>query len=203
MRALIATLGACAFSISAAQAATIYDDRSAFEAAVSIAETQDFTGESGRLPNPRLLGDVSYISSDDSGLFFEEALFGLSGGFLYAGNTGFIRMEVAAGHTAFGLDVSDLFSGTNSFAYQVYDASAGVIASGSFLRNNAFGFFGVTSDGADIRTVDIQSIGDYEAIDNVVLGTALDAQVPVPAALPLLGLAAAGLAMVGGRRRAV
>lgn len=189
-------LGAAA--MAPAQAATVFTDRTAFESAVTVTDTEDFGAVTARAPgDPLTLDGVTYSTSTAAGLFFSEAAFGLSGGFIAAENSGFIIIDMS-GVTAFGLDVSDLFSGVQTFTWRAFDASATQIATGTFERNNAFGFFGLTTEGEFITSFELEADGDYEAIDNLVFGTATGAEVPTPAALPLL---VAGLAGLGALRR--
>lgn len=182
LRSFIMLGTALAFAApTVAEAAVItYSDRASFNAAVTVSQTEDFNSLVVFVqPNPLVIGDLSFKSSDNSGLH-RSVGFNLPGQYLAAQNSGYIQIDIAPGSDSIGLDVSNLF-GTKNFTYELSDAS-GVIGTGSFSRSNAFQFIGFTSTNSDIVQLDIIGEGGtFEAIEDVAIGNA-DAAVPLPAA---------------------
>jgi hypothetical protein len=218
--AAVATLA----SVPAAAQFVTYTDRGTFNGAAGSIVTEDFqsctgtNGVSGTLSslNPGnctgLLGGISY-----------QAL----GGDLYIAGPGQSSNPTTAlgvnlplegnnaitflnGTTAFGADFNQNFGGGGqgeagaTFGVAAFDINGGLIASFAFSGTpGAPVFWGLTTGGIVLGSINIRQIGGYAVTDNVSFTGTAGPAVPEPASWAML---IAGFGLVGAmsrRRRAV
>lgn len=185
-------------------AALVYTDKASFEAAVTIGQTIDFEAGFISGENSITFGDATFVSTDGTGLH-RTIGFGASTVRLAAQNSGGIRIDLAPGWTAIGMDVGELFSGVSYGTFTLRDAGNNIIDTHT-MEVGYFGpspsFFGLINN-ADIVSLQFDIFNgsnEFETIDNVMLANATSA-VPVPAAVWLFGSGLIGLAGVAGRKK--
>lgn len=191
--------------LSARAGVLTFTDRASFESSINVTQFTDFESLTNfRQPQPLVIGNASFFSTDDSGLFRTEG-FGRPSVYLAAQNDGGIRIDIAPGTNAVGTNIGSLF-GFPEFTYTLEDAF-GVVASGSFVAaNDNSTFLGWTSNVGDLRRLTILSTntsgtGSFEAIDNFTLGSTPGAPtVPEPASMVILSTGVIGLRFVFRRK---
>jgi PEP-CTERM motif len=189
-------LAACALTVAvvhASAAPTLYADRATFEAAITVGQTVDFESDFGFAHTSISFGDATFVSTNGSGIHRTTG-FGGSSVRLAAQNSGGIRIDLAPGHRAIGMDVGELFAAaTGRFDLVFADGGVGSNTVAVGYHGSTPSFIGWISDVA-IRSVEFTVLSGpaFEAIDNVTLG-AVNNDVPEPGALALVfaGLAAA------------
>ena len=207
--ALVSALSIFGAVATAEAAVTTFTDRTAFEAATTVTETQDFESAPG-FPGAGSVASVdSYaigsltFDGDPGGRTNDIALFGT--GFLAGGTqalgANFLAdstiMFIDAGFTSVGFDLFSEFNDSD-ITISVFDSLDNMIAM-TTLTVGGIGdgvFFGVSAM-TDIRRIVLDSLaGQGEIIDNILLGDA--SVIPLPGAVPLF---LAGLAGLGATRR--
>jgi len=201
-RTLICSLALLVVANAAGATVVFFTDRTSFLNAVTAGQTVDF--ESPFLSgNSITFGDATFVSTDGSGLFrTEPGEFGNLSTRLAAQNSGGIRINLASGHFAIGLDVGELFRTTSASGEFALTSSSSALLDSRMTPVGFFGdnpsFVGWTSTD-EIGSLEFFAVGQtqFETIDNVTLGEVSPANgVPAPATLALLSLGLAGIGFV-------
>ncbi|WP_425411087.1 VPLPA-CTERM sorting domain-containing protein [Hyphococcus sp.] len=204
----IAVLAATALP---AQAAVVYTDRSAFEAALSgSVVTDDFDNDIATADSITFdSGVVATKSSSGVPPTLNRVSNGDYDGFVQRDDFRNITFDFPQSVSAFGADFSELSS---LFINGDFDGTGETQFSISDIVGSDAGFFGIIGE-ADFSSVFFTTLagtvltpgaapfgGETFSLDNLTLAGGVNAEVPVPAALPLLltGLGALGFA---GRRK--
>ncbi|MDZ4094472.1 MAG: VPLPA-CTERM sorting domain-containing protein [Paracoccaceae bacterium] len=194
------------------EAATVYTDRAIFEAAITVDLTEDFetlgTTTAG-FSGPIVLPSGITAQSNSNELFVvapnqsTNPTTAIGSNFPITDSLDFLLGGLFG---AFGVDLfQNDRGGTQTGAGWQFDITllnAGAIVGvfTSIVAPNGGSFFGVTSDSLfDSVSIFAASPGLFEVADNVTLGNSV-ASVPLPAGLPLILSALAGLGFVGRRR---
>lgn len=186
-----------------ANAVIIYSDRTTFNSNTNSVQTVDFESSFSFSNTSLTFGDATFISTDGSGL--HRTVSGTFGGTttrLAAQNYGGIEIQLGSGYNALGLDVGELFSGSSTGSFSLYDISDNLIS--TVVMD--IGYFGPTPDfigwtnQTSIGRLEFFATGNnnFETIDNVTLGTTLQTpnpnRIPEPSTLALLALGVFGFA---------
>ena len=207
-RTFACTLALLAVANAASATVIFYTDRTSFQNAVAAGQTVDFESSFPDANTTITFGDATFVSTDGSGIYRTDAgTFGNPTRTLAAQNFGGIRIDLAAGHFAIGMDVGELLGSANG-QFALTSGSNALLDS----RTTTVGYFGnnpsfvgwISTE--EIGSLDFFILGQpqFEAIDNVTLDQVRSIQVspaadaPAPATVALLAL---GLAGIGFARR--
>jgi hypothetical protein len=209
MRRRLLAAVAVALPLAASDAQVTYASRAAFNAAISGANTWDFTGPTG---NPVIflnslgtdIAQVSSVGGDAAGIIINNTLCGSTGGSVDCFRP--VRFDLLQPVTAFGYDNLDLNGSEDALIAVTFSGGASNLYTITTATPFTPVFFGITSNTA-ITRVDIWSAdpGDQtqglraNVIDNVTLGQ-LQA-VPEPGTVTLVGIGMLGLLGGAARRR--
>jgi hypothetical protein len=205
-RTLACSLVLLAIANAAGATVVFFTDRTTFQNAVIVGQTVDFESSFPFANTTITFGDATFVSTDvtvNGGIHRTDAgSFGNPTTTLAAQNSGGIRVDLAPGHFALGMDVGDLF-GSAAGQFALTSSSSALLDS----RTTTVGFFGNNPSFVGWTSTDeigsleffIVGQGQFEAIDNITLDAVrATSDVPAPATLALLSL---GLAGIGFRRR--
>jgi hypothetical protein len=205
-RTLVCSLALLALANTASATVIFYTDRTSFQNAITAGLTVDFESPFPFESTAITFGDATFVSTDGSGLHRTDAgSFGNPTTTLSAQNFGGIRIELASGHFAIGLDVGELLGSTDG-QFALTGSSSALLDS----RATTVGYFG--NNPSFVGWISTEEIGSlqflingqdvFEAIDNVILDEAGPVGpangVPAPATVVLFSL---GLAGIGFARR--
>jgi hypothetical protein len=191
-----AVAGLLAGSVSAAT--SVYDSQAAFDAGFTQSgstigfDDPDVFGGFPSLPDPFVVGDVSF--DDTSGRALSASSRTPNDFLIYSlfGGDHLIEIGFGSGVSAVSFEFASIVGASSSANFTLYSSSGAI---GEYTRpaNFSFTFIGFTSDTDLITRIDFRVIGDFEALDNVRIGS-FAAPVPLPATGLMLIAAVAGLA---------
>ena len=201
-RTLVCSLVLLVMANTANASVMFFTDRTSFQNAITVGQTVDFESLFPPVSMSIAFGDATFVSTDGSGIHRTEAgEFGGASRRLAAQNSGGIRIQLAGGHFAIGLDVGELFG--NAVGQFSLTSNNNALLDSRTTPAGSFGpspsFVGWTSTD-EIGSLEffIVAGAPFETIDNVTLDATTASVVPAPATLTLLAL---GLLGVGFARR--
>ncbi|MBI1392962.1 MAG: hypothetical protein GC152_09505 [Alphaproteobacteria bacterium] len=207
-----------AMQVEANAAVATFTDRTAFEAATTIIETQDFEGAPGfpmgsgfAFVDDYTIGSLTFDGATNGGVAGDAGIVLINNGFGVPTNSlttqnfsDVLTIELAGNFTSFGVDVAAGFSpfGPSDVVITLYndmDAIIAMLTVANLVESQGARFGGVVAMEAIRRiTINNQVLDGGEIIDNIALGSSV---VPLPAAAPLFLAALAGAGLLGRRRR--
>jgi hypothetical protein len=202
-RTLACSLVLLAVANAADATVIFFTDRTSFQNAITVGQTVDFESSFPFSNTTITFGDATFVSTDGSGVHrTDSGSFGNPSTRLAAQNFGGIRIDLASGHFAIGIDVGDLTSVGTVGQFALSSSSSALLDS----RATPIGFFGNSPSFVGWTSTDeigslaflIIGQGGNETIDDVTLDAVRPTIVPAPTTLALLSL---GLAGIGFGRR--
>ncbi len=204
----LAAAGATMFSLAIAgeaQAITLFNDRTAFNAATQSLTNIDFEGiaslgEYSYFPNPSGFTQSGATFTDSgNGLYVTDPNYYLeyynwgSGAVLVGSDQGTINVTLGSGVTAVGSDIMSILNYASDFLVTLSTGDTYTLNSSNYPNRS---FVGFTSDIA-ISSISFQATNGYTELDNFTFGQAK----PVPEPASLLGLLMVGGLGLGGLKR--